>query len=60
MPNILYNKIKRHLQLNQTNESVRDGQEQLMRDLPQSLASQIIEITHGQIIDKINFLKDKQ
>lgn len=48
------------MQLNQTNESVRDGQEQLMRDLPQSLASQIIEITHGQIIDKINFLKDKQ
>lgn len=31
-----------------------------MRDLPQSLASQIIEITHGQIIDKIHFLKDKQ
>lgn len=31
-----------------------------MRDLPQSLAAQIIEITHGQIIDKINFLKDKQ
>ena len=31
-----------------------------MKDLPQSLANQVIEITHWQIIEKIFFLKDKQ
>ena len=39
---------------------MKTGQEQLMKDLPQSLAEQVIEITHGQIIEKISFFKDKQ
>lgn len=59
MPNTLYRKIKRHLENNQVSESVRTGQDKLINDLPQSLASAVLEITHGQIVARIHFLKNK-
>lgn len=59
MPSQLYRKIRRHIENNQQTESQRSGQEQLLKDLPQSLASQVLEITHGQIIEKILFLQNR-
>jgi homoserine trans-succinylase len=47
MPTTLYRKIKRHLENNQVSETARNDQEQLINDLPQSLASAVLEITHG-------------
>ena len=31
-----------------------------MNDLPQQLRNQIIECTHGEIMEKIDFFKDKE
>ena len=60
MPPRMFNKIKRHLENNQKSSNNFREQEQLLNDLPQSLRSQIISHTHGEIIEKIDFFKNKQ
>ena len=35
-------------------------QDKLLNDLPQQLRNQIIECTHGEIMEKIDFFKDKE
>lgn len=56
----LFSKIKRHLETNQKSANNFHDQEQLLQDLPQSLRTQVIECTHGEIIERIDFFKDKQ
>lgn len=56
----LFTKIKRHLETNQKSANNFQDQEQLLSDLPQSLRQLVIECTHGEIIERIDFFKDKQ
>ena len=56
----LYSKIRTHLETNQKNSNNYQDQETFLRELPLSLRNQVVEITHGEIIDHIYYLKDKQ
>jgi len=60
MPNKLFLKIKRHLENNQKLASNLADTEKLLNDLPSSLRTQVISCTHGQIIEKISYFKDKE
>ena len=60
MPTLLFQKIKRHLEKNQESNTNFAEQEKLLVDLPQTLRSQIISCTHGEIIEKLEFFKDKE
>ena len=60
MPSRLFYKIKRHLENNSKAANNFASNDKLLNDLPLSLRSQIISCTHGEIIEKIDFFKDKQ
>jgi len=60
MPIGMYSKIKRHLENNQRSANSFAEQDKILNDLPQQLKNQIIECTHGEIIDRIDFFKDKE
>jgi predicted transcriptional regulator len=55
---VLY-KIRRHLENNHKHQNNLEDQEKLLNDLPASLRSEVVSHTHGSIINKINFFKDK-
>ena len=59
MPENLVFKIKQHLESNSKFSSTLDHQEKLLNELPASLRSEVITHTHGEIIQKINFFRDK-
>lgn len=59
MPQSLYIKIRKHLESNSKFTSTVDHQEKLLHELPSSLRSEVIKHTHGEIIQKINFFRDK-
>jgi hypothetical protein len=59
MPRPLNNKIKKHLESNSKFSHTKENQENLLNELPASLRSQVIHFTHGEIIQKINFFRDK-
>jgi potassium channel len=59
MPNRLFVKIKRHLENNSKASNNFTLQDKLLNDLPLSLRSQVIACTHGMIIDRIHFFKNK-
>ena len=56
----MYNKIKRHLETNQLSVNSFKAQEELLNDLPQSLRSEVIACTHGELIEKIDIFRDKK
>lgn len=60
MPNRLFLKIKRHIENNSKTESHSQQMDKLLNDLPLSLRSQVIACTHGEIIERIHFFKNKQ
>jgi len=59
MPNSLFLKIKRHLENNSKAANTFALQDKLLNDLPLSLRSQVIACTHGEIIERIQFFKNK-
>jgi hypothetical protein len=60
MPHLMFKKIKRHLENNQKSANQSLVIEQLMKDLPQNLRAAVISCTHGEIIQKIDYFKDKE
>ena len=52
-------KIRRYLEHNAKDANAKEEQINLLNDLPPSLRSQVVKHTHGDIIEKINFLRDK-
>ena len=60
MPLTMFSKIKRHLENNQKSANSFAEQEKLLNELPQQLRNQIIECTHGEMIERIDFFKDKE
>ena len=59
IPSRLFQKIKRHLENNSRAANNFSLQDKLLNDLPQSLRAQVIACTHGEIIEKIDYFKDK-
>lgn len=59
MPQVLFLKIKKHLESNSKFSHTIDNQEKLLNELPASLRSEVIYHTHGDIIQKINFFRGK-
>mmetsp|Transcript_24313 Transcript_24313/g.23924 ORF Transcript_24313/g.23924 Transcript_24313/m.23924 type:complete len:481 (+) Transcript_24313:722-2164(+) len=57
-PNLIY-RIKRHLEYNNKHQNNLEEQEKLLNDLPASLRSEVVSHTHGEIIKKVFFFKDK-
>ena len=60
MPMSMYSKIKRHLENNQKSSTSFDEQEKLLNELPQALKNSIIQCTHGEIVERIDFFKDRE
>ena len=60
MPNTMFWKVKRHLENNQRSANSIQEQDTLLNDLPSTLRSQIISCTHGEIIERIDFFKNKE
>ena len=60
MPNTMFWKVKRHLENNQRSANSIQEQDKLLNDLPSTLRSQIISCTHGEIIERIDFFKNKE
>ena len=56
----LFHKVKRHLENNLKSENNISEQDELLNDLPQQLRNQIIQCTHGDIKERIDFFKDKE
>ena len=56
----LYNKVKRHIQNNHKSANSFQEQEKLLNELPKQLRDQIIKCTHGEIVDRIDFFKNKE
>jgi hypothetical protein len=52
-------RIRRHLENNNKHKNTLEEQEKLLNDLPAALRSQVVKHTHGEIIQKINFFKEK-
>lgn len=52
-------RIKRHLEINNKDTNNLEEQEKLLNDLPAALRSEVVKHTHGEIIRKINFFKEK-
>jgi len=52
-------RIRRHLENNNKNQNNLQEQEKLLNDLPASLRSEVVKHTHGEIIQRINFFKEK-
>ena len=59
MSNRLFLKIKRHLENNSKAANNFALQDKLLNDLPLSLRSQVIACTHGEIIERIHYFKNK-
>lgn len=59
MNNRLFLKIKRHLENNSKAVNNFILQDKLLNDLPLSLRSQVIACTHGEIIERVYFFKEK-
>ena len=59
MPMSMYSKIKRHLENNQKSTTSFEEQDKLLGELPQALRNQIIQCTHGEIVERIDFMKGK-
>jgi hypothetical protein len=58
----LFNKIKRHLETNQKNENNQanaEKQDKLLRDLPNFLRNEVLEMTQGGVVNSIHFFKNK-
>ena len=54
----LYYRIKRHIEHNVIKKNY-DQSEKLFEQIPANLKDQIIRITHGDIINSLNFFKEK-
>lgn len=55
----LYYRIKRHIEHNVIKKNY-DQSEKLFEQIPLKLKDQIIKITHGDIINRLNFFKEKE
>jgi len=59
LPQGLTYRIRRHLENNVKNMNLLEDKVRLLNDLPASLRSEVVQHTHGQIINKINFFREK-
>lgn len=59
LPQLTHNKIRKFFENNSKTRGSDGDWEALFQDLPPSLRTDVIQSTHGQIIDGIKFFKDK-
>eukprot|EP00347_Sterkiella_histriomuscorum_P001048 403373535 len=59
LPTDVMFRIRRHLENNNKHQNNLEEQEKLLNDLPAALRSEVVKHTHGEIIQKINFFKEK-
>ena len=60
LPMSMFSKIRRHLENNQKSQNSFHEQEKLLNDLPQQLRGHIIQCTHGELVERIDFFKRKE
>ncbi|CDW89227.1 cation channel family protein [Stylonychia lemnae] len=59
LPTDVMFRIRRHLENNNKHQNNLEEQEKLLNDLPAALRSEVVKHTHGEIIQKINFFREK-
>lgn len=58
-PQATYNKIRKYFENSSKNNSMEGDWQKMFHNFPLPLRSEVIQQTHGKIIDKIMFFKDK-